>query len=336
MSILVLKSLPRKNLRGRTKHLKMKWNIFLGLKRLLFDRSNFPPNVIITAPHGSSRIPWKVFPYLTPEYQLSPRLLLNFSDYGTKYLIDKVPSSQKVVAKYGRIIGDPNRSADSPDIVRFRDFGGMHIFREKFKRRLTQSWFRRFWLSKLLKHSYWPFYKKVFRVIDRMSHNKKCKDLPIILIDLHDTGNRLLGKTWKEDRQRKKGRMPLIVISNAPDEETDTGIWGTAPESFMMDFRESLAKNLGIEEEEILINDPFKGGHVTRFFGNPMKNRRLRKILKNKKIMAIQLEFNRALYLNEVTQRPIGWKVRSVRNSLMATISEIANPVEGMSPEVEE
>ena len=258
-------------------------------------------------------------------YQLSPRLLLNFSDYGTKHLIDQVPSSQRVIPKYGRIVGDPNRSRESDEIVRFEDFGRMKIFREKFEKRLTKSWFRRFWLKRLLNLSYWPFYKDTFRAIEQAVKNTGDSDRPIVFIDVHDTGNRILGKTMQEDRQRKKGRMPKIVISNAPDERTGEDQFGTAPESFVLAFKSKLTQKLGLEEEEIQVNDPFRGGHVVRFFGNAYVNRRLRRVLRGREIFAIQLEFDRAMYLNEVTQRPVWWKVHSVRNSLMSVVEEMGD-----------
>lgn len=306
-----------------TKILTMKWNFFLGLKQLITGKKKFPKNVVVTAAHGSSKIPWSVFPYLQTHYQISPRLLLNFSDYGTKHLIAQVPSSQRVVAKYGRIIGDPNRARDSEEIVRFKDFGGMKIFREKFEKRLTKSWFRRFWLKKLLNLSYWPFYKDTFKSIEEAVKNSEDTAKPIILIDVHDTGNRILGKTMRQDRQRKKGRMPKIVISNAPDERTGEEQFGTAPEFFLSAFKNKLSQKLGLDEDEIQLNDPYTGGHVVRFFGNPFSNRRLRRVLKGRKIFAIQLEFDRAMYLNEVTQRPIWWKVHSVRNSFVSVIEEM-------------
>ena len=132
--------------------------MFSAFKKIFSKSKNFPSNVLITAPHGSSKIPVRIFPHLTRDYQLSPRLLLNFSDYGTKYLIEDVPNNQKVVAKYGRIIGDPNRSRDAEDLIRFYDFGKIPIFREKFQKRLEASWFKSFWMKKLLSYSYDPFW----------------------------------------------------------------------------------------------------------------------------------------------------------------------------------
>ena len=67
--------------------------------------------------------------------------------------------------------------------------------------------------------------------------------------------------------------MPPLVLSNAPDLEVEEGRFGTAPESFLHDFREKIADKLGIEEREIGINSIFKGANVIRYFGNPAANR---------------------------------------------------------------
>ena len=103
-------------------------NIFLGIKQWFKGKNKFPSNVIVTSPHGSSKVPLSVFAYLRPDYQTSSRLLLNFSDYGTKYLLENIPLNQQVVANYGRIVGDANRKRDEEDVIRFEDFNGVPIF----------------------------------------------------------------------------------------------------------------------------------------------------------------------------------------------------------------
>ena len=277
----------------------------------------------MTAPHGSWRVPISVFPHLSGHYQTGTRLLLNFSDYGTKALLEHIPDNQKVIARYGRIIGDPNRKRNNEDVVRLEDFGGVHIFRKSFEDRLTKSWVKSFWLKKLLLKSYEPFYRDVFNVIEKIAKHPKNKDKPVILLDIHDTGNRMLGRTWREDKTRKTKHIPPVVISNAPDEIIDDETSGTAPMSFLEDFRETLADKLDLSEKEIEINTVFQGGNVIRYFGNPNNNRKLKKILCHKPIYAIQVEFNRALYLDEVTQRTIPWKMRLVRAALTETVQEM-------------
>lgn len=312
--------------------MKLKRNIFLGLKEFLLGKKRFPSNFIITAAHGSFKIPLSVFPKLSAYYQTSPRLLLNFSDYGTKYLLEHVPSEQKIVPRYGRLIGDPNRKKNAKDIIRFRDFGGHRIFSDKFEKRLTESWFHTFWLRKILKLSYYPFYEKVFKSIEQACKNPKNEKKPIILIDIHDTGNLILGPVKSKDLIREDHlRMPKVILSNAPDEPTGENCLGTAPDYLMEILQEALAQKLGLNKKEVKINYLFKGGNITRFFGNPYGNERLKKILKNKKIYTIQLEFDRALYMDESTQRPIRWKVKSVRNTLMETFREMESQIISMS-----
>lgn len=307
---------------------KLKRNVFLGLKEFFWGKKHFPSNVIVTAAHGSYKIPLSIFPKLSSYYKTSPRLLLNFSDYGTKYLIENVPSEQKVIPKYGRLIGDANRTKNSPELIRFKDFGGNRIFSEKFEKRLTTSWFHSFWLNKILKLSYKPFYEEVFKTIEKAVKNEENDGKPIFLIDVHDTGNLILGTTKKTDRKRKGlFQMPKVVISSAPDEQVDEDCFGTAPEYLTEIFQENLANKLGLELSEVKINHLFHGGNVIRFFGNPNKNDRLKKILGNKKIYAVQIEFDRGLYMKEDSQRPIKWKVKSIRSALMETLRELENSI---------
>jgi hypothetical protein len=304
-----------------TSKIKNSRDFVLGFKDL-FSSVKLPSNILVTVTHGSARVPLKVFRHLSIYYQTSPRLLLNFSDYGTKYLVDKVPNTQKVVPKYGRIIGDPNRNITAPDIIRFEDFGGNKVFREKFEKKLTSSIFRFFWKRKLLNYSYYPYYKEIYKHIEGMVKDIENENKPIILVDIHDVGNRILGRREKEDRERKS-KITKVVISNAPNEETGEESFGTAPDYFMKSFAEILAKNLEIETKEVKINNPYKGGNIIRQFGNPYYNLRLRRILNGKQIFAIQVEFNRGLYLNEVNQRPYRNKIRFVRNALMKTLKQL-------------
>ncbi len=288
-----------------------------------FKKVPFPSNVIVTATHGSYKIPLSIFPKLSPYYQTSPRLLLNFSDYGTKYLVEDVPSDQKVIPAYGRLIGDPNRSKDSEEIIRFKDFGGNAIFSEKFTKRLTTSWFHSFWLNKILKLSYHPYYKNILETIKLVSEKAE-KDRPILLIDVHDTGNLLLGPTKKQDRKRKlEEKMPKVVLSNAPDEEITKGCFATAPDYLMEAFQELLAEKLEFKAHNVRINHVFLGGNIIRHFGNTDKNEKLQKALNGRQIYAIQVEFDRGIYMNEQTQRPIKNKIRLTKKALMAAIIEL-------------
>ena len=283
---------------------------------------DLPSNVLVTASHGSARIPVRIIRNLSVYYQTSPRLWLNYSDYGTKYLLEDVPADQKVIPKYGRIVGDPNRDLGAPDIIRFTDFGGNRIFSEKFERRLTRSMLRFFWRRKFLNYSYNPFYKNIYKKLEQIVKKQGRLQVPIVFVDVHDVGNRILGRWRKEDKEREE-KFPKVVISNAPNLHTGEDRLGTAPTYFMELFAEVLAENLKVDREEVRINHVYKGGNIIRHFGNPHKNTRLRKILHGREIFALQVEFNRSFYLNEVNQMKYRQKVKFVRNALMSTLKRV-------------
>ncbi len=302
-----------------------------SLKKIHSAVSNFfrrpvelPSNVLVAASHGSARIPMRLIHNLSLYYQTSPRLWLNYSDYGTKYLIEDVPSNQRAVPRYGRIVGDPNRDLDAPDLIRFTDFGGNKIFSERFERQLTKSMLRFFWRRKFLNYSYHPYHKQIYKKLEQIVKAQGESMSPIVFIDVHDVGNRILGRWKKEDSQRKEV-FPEVVISNAPDLETGENRFGTAPDYFMEFFAELLTENLDVDPSSVKINHVYKGGNIIRHFGNPYQNSRLRRILKGREIFAVQIEFNRSFYLNEVNQITYRSKVRSVRNALMNTLKQICD-----------
>lgn len=76
-----------------------------------------------------------------------------------------------------------------------------------------------------------------------------------------------------DDRPR-----PLFCLSN--------GDGRTAPGELMNRLRVALAESFGIGEADIRMNDPFKGGHITRRHGTG-------------RVPWIQVEMNRSFYLTE-------------------------------------
>jgi N-formylglutamate amidohydrolase len=293
--------------------------------RIFFRQPNpLPNNVLLSASHGSARIPVRIIHHLSVYYQTSPRLWLNYSDYGTKFLLEDIDTNQKAIPKYGRIVGDPNRDPSAPDLIRFTDFGENRIFSELFERRLTRSILRFFWRRKLLNYSYNPFYKQIYKKLEQIVKNQGESRAPIVFIDVHDVGNRLLGRWRREDTERKE-KFPKVMIANAPDLETGQNRFGTAPDYFVDFFAEVLADKLGLKKNEVKINHVYKGGNIIRHFGNPYHNAQLRRILKGREIFALQLEFNRAFYLNEVNQIRNRAKVKLVKNALMNTLNQVCD-----------
>jgi formiminoglutamase len=74
-----------------------------------------------------------------------------------------------------------------------------------------------------------------------------------------------------------QGRRPLVCLGDAGGEACDPRVTGLLREAFMEGF--------GMDEEEVTVNDPFRGGFITRTQGNRPKP-------------WIQVELNRSLYLS--------------------------------------
>ncbi len=316
-----MKRITKKLSFSKKEILKKFSHVFRGFFR---RKIKLPSNVLLSASHGSARIPMRLIHHLSVYYQTSPRLWLNYSDYGTKFLLEDVAPEQKVIPKYGRIVGDPNRDADAKDLIRFTDFGGNRIFSERFERRMTKSIIRFFWRRKLLNYSYNPFYKQIYKKLDATVKRQGETQSPIVFIDVHDVGNRILGR-WKNEDSQRKEKFPKVVISNAEDLQTGEEKYGTAPHYFLEFFADTLAQELNLEKDEIKLNHVYKGGNIIRHFGNPHHNSRLRRILRGREIFAIQLEFNRSFYLNEVNQIRYRSKLKLVKNALMNTLNQVCD-----------
>ncbi len=79
-------------------------------------------------------------------------------------------------------------------------------------------------------------------------------------------------------RAKSKSARPMFCISNND---------GQAASQEMMELlANSISKAYSIDRQEIFLNDPFHGGHITRTYGN-------------KPIPWIQIEMNRSMYLSK-------------------------------------
>ena len=76
---------------------------------------------------------------------------------------------------------------------------------------------------------------------------------------------------------KTQSKRPLFCISN------DDG--QTAPQEMMELLADSISKSYFVDRDEISLNDPFHGGHITKTYGN-------------KPLPWIQVEMNRSLYLS--------------------------------------
>jgi N-formylglutamate amidohydrolase len=249
----------------------------------------FPENLLITITHGSYFIPTYLKFFLTKEFKNNNyRLLKNFSDFATRDIIPtKISKNQIIYCNFSRALGDPNRKRTSNDLFREVDFNSIKVWKLKFPLILKKY---------LLKKYYDKYHNDINSKIKLLEKKHK----KIILLDIHDTGNVLLGSKKIEDKKRKE-KFPKINLGNCDNKTSSKKTINKLDRLFQKHFKIKPS-----------INKPYKGGYVTQEYGLNQINRDV-----------IQIEFGRYMYLDENTQTIDKEKVEVFKNKLYKLLNEL-------------
>ena len=79
----------------------------------------------------------------------------------------------------------------------------------------------------------------------------------------------------------------------------------------------SALNNLQSAEYGVNHNTPFKGGHITRYFGKPENN-----------VHALQLEMNKILYMDDAEESFHSDRANEVRNVLKTTFKALIHELD--------
>lgn len=220
--------------------------------------------IIISSPHSGTAFPDE----LINDYNETQLHSLDDTDWFLHDLYDFAPSMgiTMIHAKYSRWVIDLNRDPDSKplyddgriitSLTTTTNFTGKPIYKEvkepdqvEIERRLSQY--------------YWPYYMKIQGLLElRLEQFGK-----VLLWDAHSI--RSLVPTIR------KNVFPEMILGDN-DEKSSS-----------QELIDITLSNLS-SVYEVNHNDPFKGGHITRYFGNPNKN-----------IHALQLERCKTLYMDD-------------------------------------
>lgn len=195
-------------------------------------------------------------------------------------------------AKYSRWVIDLNRDPESKPLyddgriitalTPTTDFFGNPIYKseelvpnhEEVERRLNTY--------------YWPYYHKLETLLnDRINEFGK-----VLLWDAHSI--RQFVPTIRSEK------FPDMILGNNDEKTASPDIINTA------------IATLKKGSYHVNHNTPFKGGHITRYFGNPEKN-----------VHALQLEMNKILYMNDEELRFNEERANEVRKVLRPTFEAL-------------
>ena len=202
-----------------------------------------------------------------------------------------------IYAKYSRWVIDLNRDPKSlplyddgriiTALTPTSDFLGRNIYNSKDQLPNKNEVERR------LNKYYWPYYDKVQSLLN------DCKN---------EFGKALL---W--DAHSIRQFVPTIQKEKFPDMILGNNNETTANKLIINSALESLnSSHYGINH-----NTPFKGGHITRYFGKPKNN-----------IHALQLEMNKILYMDDTETKFNEVRSRDVQSVLKQTFKNLIETLE--------
>lgn len=150
-------------------------------------------------------------------------------------------------------------------------------------------------IERRLNTYYWPYYAKIETLL-----NERIEEFgKVLLWDAHSI-RKSVPTIRKED-------FPDMILGNNDETTAGPKIISTA------------LNNLRSGEFEISHNTPFKGGHITRYFGKPEKN-----------IHTLQLEMNKILYMNDDELKFNEERANKVRLVLKRTFNSLIQTLENI------
>jgi len=259
------------------------------------EKSKVP--FILSVPHCGTEFPEEIRADYVPEMMSSPD--------DTDWFVHKLYNFATEIgitiihAKYSRWVIDLNRDPESAPLyddgriitglTTSTDFFGKQIYVSADKIPDQKEVERR------LETYYWPYYNKVQSLLnERIAQFGK-----VVLWDAHSI--RHLVPTIREDV------FPDMILGNNDEKTAHPAL-----------IRASL-ENLQSGEFGVNHNTPFKGGHITRYFGQPQNN-----------IHALQLEMNKILYMDDSETKFDTDRANKVRSILKRTFEAVLKEIDNI------
>jgi len=250
--------------------------------------------IIISVPHCGTQFPEE----LKDNYK--PRLRRQIDD--TDWYVDKLYKFARkmgitiIKARYSRWVIDLNRDPQSAPLyddgriitglTPTTDFFGNDIYKKK-KFIPDQAE-----INRRLDTYYWPYYKKIEDLLAECKSN--------------------FGKALLWDAHSIRALVPTIRKEKFPDMILGDNDEKTAHSQLIKSALEGLSSG----NYQVNHNNPFKGGHITRYFGRSENN-----------IHALQLEMNKILYMDDRELVYDKARANQMRNVLKRTLEGLIKTI---------
>lgn len=251
--------------------------------------------LIISIPHVGVLFPDEVRQnYLSNQVEQ-----LDDTDWFLDQLYDFAPDIgiTVIAANYSRWLIDLNRDPESAPLysdgrlitglTSTTDFLGNPIYKAGCEPDKAE-------VDRRLARYYWPYYQQIQRMLEERRERFK----NVVLWDAHSI------RQFVPSIRNEK--FPEMILGNADETSADGRLIDTA--------LTMLRKGYDVNH-----NDPFKGGHITRYFGKPGKG-----------IHALQLERNKILYMDDNERNYDSSRADKMKIVLKNTLLELLTTLKSM------
>ena len=246
--------------------------------------------IIVSVPHCGIDFPTDIAHQYNPDLAGQP----DDTDWYVHQLYNFVSEMgiTMIHAKYSRWVIDLNRDPESKPLYNdgriitalspATDFFGNSIYTDDKYVPTTEE------IERRLENYYWPYYKK----IEALLEERKQQFGKVLLWDAHSI--RQFVPTIRKDK------FPDLILGNNDEKTADSKL-----------IRAAL-DGLGTGDHTLTHNTPFKGGHITRYFGKPEQN-----------VHALQLEMTKLLYMDDEEMKFDEDRANAMRTILKDTFTRL-------------
>lgn len=250
--------------------------------------------VLVSSPHSGTRFPEECRPHFLPEVIDRPK----DTDWFLDELYDFAPSEGVglLTASYSRYVIDLNRDPNGvslyadgrqeTQLIARNDFDGCPLYRSEELYPNEQELDRR--KNEIFK----PYYQK----IEKELANLQKQYAAVLLFDAHSIRSRV--------ERISKDPFPQMVLGTNE---------GASCHPALVEF---ARKHLQASGYEVALNQPFKGGNITRSLGRPDSG-----------LHALQLEMCQSNYMDEQSVEKLGIKFHKLREDLRQLLQGLSAAV---------
>ena len=250
----------------------------------------------VAIPHASYQIPEEISPTLA----FTQRDIMEATDLGAREIFTSLPVMVALWSRWSRLVVDLNRDSEERGprgVVPAKDNHGRNVYKEGGLPEDEE-------VERRLKVYYWPYHFRLQEAIQ----NPEIK----ILFDCHSLAP--MGPAGAPDPM--KWRKDIVLANNGnPRGENESSLGEITCPSNTIHLMKEILKESGFS---VSINQPYSGGFITTHYGHE---------LVDKGKMAVQMEINQQLYVDDETRQVDRFRLGDAANRLQKVFREIARRI---------